>query len=265
MKKWQITGLAAALVAGAAGMVGATTLAGPPPPPAPYVTLPSTVVVANPDWAGPPTTQQRPATLPAAPALPKASGAVLFSTDFSSSDSSAWASPLLPDSDMAPLWLVQNGLLQQAGDVNQESRLEESYRLTGQPTWHDLVFEASLLATSGEGAGLVWDVQDGSFYRVQLFPNLPNQAAKARLERVTPSQVTVLAEAPLTAYAGYQPYVWQSLRVQSRGGHQQVWVNGAPLFDVTDNTLTAGQVGLFAWADSGTRFDNVRVQSASGQ
>ena len=39
-------------------------------------------------------------------------------------------------------------------------------------------------------------------------------------------------------------------------------VNGSPLFDVADATLAGGQVGLFAWADSGTRFDNVRVQAA---
>jgi hypothetical protein len=29
--------------------------------------------------------------------------------------------------------------------------------------------------------------------------------------------------------------------------------------------LSAGQVGLYAWADSGTRFDNVRVQSAAAR
>jgi hypothetical protein len=31
---------------------------------------------------------------------------------------------------------------------------------------------------------------------------------------------------------------------------------------VQDNSLTHGQAGLYAWADSGTRFDNLRVQSA---
>jgi hypothetical protein len=29
--------------------------------------------------------------------------------------------------------------------------------------------------------------------------------------------------------------------------------------------LSSGQVGLYAWADSGTRFDNVRVQRAGGR
>jgi hypothetical protein len=29
--------------------------------------------------------------------------------------------------------------------------------------------------------------------------------------------------------------------------------------------VRAGQVGLYAWADSGTRFDNVRVQRAAAR
>jgi hypothetical protein len=41
-----------------------------------------------------------------------------------------------------------------------------------------------------------------------------------------------------------------------------VWVNGTLLFDVQDTSLIHGQAGLYAWADSGTRFDNLRVQSA---
>jgi hypothetical protein len=32
---------------------------------------------------------------------------------------------------------------------------------------------------------------------------------------------------------------------------------------VQNGALASGQVGLFAWADSGTHFDNVRVQSAA--
>ena len=32
-----------------------------------------------------------------------------------------------------------------------------------------------------------------------------------------------------------------------------------------NSALTSGQVGLFAWADSGTYFDNVRVQSAGAR
>jgi len=265
MKKWQIaavgTALLIAVVAAVAGAMG-PSLAGPPQASGPVVVVPATVVSFNQGWA-PPQQQARPATLPQAPALPAATGPVLFNADFSTADSSAWRSPLLAESDMAPLWRIQDGVVQQAGDVNQEARLEASYYLTGQPAWSNYVFEAAVLATSGEDTGVVWNAQnDNTFYRLRLLPNLPNQASKARLELVQNGQVHVLGDAPAGAYTGYTAYAWQSVRVQSKDGRQQVWVNGSPLFDVADATLTGGQVGLFAWADSATRFDNIRVQAA---
>src|SRR5438552_2309778 len=108
MKKWQIATIGAAVVVAVAGLGASFAGAKPPAPPANVVVLPATVVVANPNWAPSAPAQPRPATLPLAPALPPASGTVLFSADFATADSSGWHSPLLPESDMAPLWLIQD-------------------------------------------------------------------------------------------------------------------------------------------------------------
>ena len=261
MKKWQIATTAAALAVASAGAVGAS-LAGALPAQGPVVVVPGTVVVANPNWepAGP--AYNAPTTLPIAPALPAAAGRVLFSNDFNAPGDPGGTSPLLRDSDLPPAWDVRDGVFQQAGDVSGNNRDDEAYYLIGDPAWQDVTVESAILATSGEGAGLVWNVQGDNFYRVQLFPNLPNDAPKARLERVQAGKVMVLAEAPATAYAGYAPDAWQTVRVENHGARRQVWVNGTLLFDVQDNSLTHGQAGLYAWADSGTRFDNLRVQSA---
>ena len=260
MKKWQIATMAALLALALLGAVG-VSLAGPRAT-GPIVVVPATLVVANPGWvpAGP--AHPRPATLPAAPALPPAAGAVLFSADFHTADLSAWHSPLLPSSDLAPLWRIQDGTLQQAGDANGEYVADQTYDLTGQPSWNHFIFESSLLATSGADTGVVWNVQGDTFYRLRLFADLPNAAPKARLELVQGERPTLLASAAADAYPGYTAYVWQSIRVQSGGDHQQVWVNGRLLFDVHNGVLTSGGVGLYAWADSATRFANVRVQSA---
>ncbi len=75
----------------------------------------------------------------------------------------------------------------------------------------------------------------------------------------------MLAAAAASAYAGYPFDGWQQVRVGSSAGHQQVWINGVAVFDVSNSELSSGQVGLYAWADSGTRFDNVRVQRAGGR
>ncbi len=261
MKKWQIATTVAALAVASVGAVGAS-LAGALPAQGPVVVVPGTVVVANPNWepAGP--VYNGPTTLPVAPALPAATGRVLFSSDFNAPGDPGGTSPLLRDSDLPPAWEIRDGVFQQAGDVSGNTRDDEAYYLVGDPAWQDVTVESAILATSGEGAGLVWNVQDAGFYRVQLFPNLPNDAPKARLERVQAGQVTVLAEAPAAAYAGYSPDAWQTVRIENQGARRQVWVNGTLLFDVQDNRLTRGQAGLYAWTDSGTRFDNLRVQSA---
>jgi 3-keto-disaccharide hydrolase len=264
MKRWQIATVGVALAIASAGVAGAS-FTGTPHADGPVVVVPSTVVVANAHWQPSGPAPARPAPLPAAPALPAATGPVLFQTDFAAADAAAWHAPLLRDSDLAPAWTVRDGVLQQSGDESLNSRNDEAYYLTGAPTWNNVTLESAIFATSGEGAGLVWNVQGDNFYRLQLFPALPNTAPKARLELVQNGQVTVLAQAAPAAYAGYAFDAWQQVRVVSAGGHQQVWVNGQALFDVSNSVLSAGQVGLYAWADSGTRFDNVRVQRAAAR
>jgi hypothetical protein len=260
LKKWQIATTAVALAVASAGAVGAS-LARALPAQGPIVVVPGTVVVANPNWVPPGPGYARPAIVPVAPALPAAGGRVLFSNDFNTPGDPGGTSPLLRDSDLPPAWEVRDGVFQQAGDVSGNNRDDEAYYLVGDPAWQDVTVESAILATSGEGPGLVWNVMGDSFYRVQLYPHPPNPAPNARLERVQAGQVTVLAEAP-AAYAGYSPDAWQTVRVENQGAHRQVWVNGTLLFDVQDDSLTHGQAGLYAWADSSTRFDNLRVQSA---
>ena len=264
MKRWQIATLAAALAVASVGAVGAS-FSGTPHADGPVVVVPSTVVVANANWQPSGPAPARPAALPAAPALPAATGPVLFQTDFAASAAATWHAPLLRDSDLAPAWAVRDGVLVQAGDESLNTRNDEAYYLTGAPTWNHLALESAIFATSGEPAGLVWNVQGDNFYRLQLLPALPNAAPKARLELVQAGQVTLLAQAAPAAYAGYSFDGWQQVRVVSSGSHQQVWVNGVALLDVSNSALSAGQVGLYAWADSGTRFDNVRVQSAAAR
>jgi len=255
--------VAAGVAVVAAGAVG-VSLAGTPHAAGPIVRMPGTIVQANPGWQPDGATLQRPVP-PAAPALPAASAAVRLNADFASSDTGAWHSSILQNTDQPAVWLAGNRTVQIAGDVNEDTPLEEAYFLAGQPSWHDVTLEASVFAYSGEGAGLVWNDANGSFYRLQLLPNLPNLAPKARLERVQQGRVTLLASTPAAAYAGYTNAAWQTVRIVSAAGRQQVWVNGGPLFDVHDAALSGGQIGLYAWADSHTRFANVRVQSATSQ
>jgi hypothetical protein len=209
-----------------------------------------------------PAAQVPPQAVPPAPDLPAAAGPVLFSTDFSNHNATAWQSSTFDSSDYESLWLAPKGVLRIEGDITLNTHAEEAYYRTGPQTWSNVVLEAAIFSTSGEDAGLIWNAQGASFYRLRLFPNQPNDAPKAVLDLVRNGRATVLAQAAPAVYPGYSPTAWEQVRVQSADGRQQVWVNKALVLDVRDGTLTAGQVGLYAWASSGARFDNVRVQSA---
>ena len=125
MKKWQIATTVAALAVASVGAVGAS-LAGALPAQGPVVVVPGTIVVANPNWepAGP--VYNGPTTLPVAPALPAATGRVLFSSDFNAPGDPGGTSPLLRDSDLPPAWEIRDGVFQQAGDVSGNNRDDEA-------------------------------------------------------------------------------------------------------------------------------------------
>ncbi|MDQ2808332.1 MAG: DUF1080 domain-containing protein [Chloroflexota bacterium] len=260
MKRWQIATVAAAIAVTFAGVWGGSS-ARTPAAAGGIIVLPATVVTVNGDWrpAGAPAKPQPPA---AAPGLQAAPGAVLFSSDFNAGSTADWQPSVLPTSEQPGVWLVQDGAIEMRGDVNLDTPLDEAYFVARPAPPTAFYFEANILPRSGEGTGLVWNVQGSNFYRLQLYYNLPNPAAKAALERVQAGRVTLLAQAPVAVYPGYTPNVWQTARVRSVAGRQQVWVDGEPLFDVQDSALQGGAVGLFAWADSHARFDNVRVSAA---
>ena len=262
MKKWQIATVAAAIAATFAGVWGGSQARTPATPDG-IVVPPATVVTVNGDWR-PAGASAKPLVLPSAPGLPTAPGAVLFSSDFNTGSTANWRAAVLPTSEQPGVWLVKDGAIEMAGDVNLDTPLDEAYFVAAAAPSAAFYLEANILPRSGEGTGLVWNVQGDNFYRLQLYYNLPNPAPKAALERVQGKTVTVLAQAPVAVYPGYTPNVWQTVRVSSGAGRQQVWVDGRALFDVQDTALPGGAVGLFAWADSHARFDNVRV-SATGR
>ena len=53
--------------------------------------------------------------------------------------------------------------------------------------------------------------------------------------------------------------VWQELRVEATGNHFRGFLNGQLVVETTDESYTAGKVGLWTKADSITCFDNIQV------
>jgi hypothetical protein len=261
MKKWQWATAAAVIAAAAVGAAGAS-FAGTQTQPNSRIVVPpvSGIISPNEGWR-PANAPAKPPTIPSAPGLPAATGTVLFSSDFGAGNTNNWHATILPSSDSPASWLVKDGSVEQAGDANGMEQTDEAYLLAGDAAWQNVTLEANVLGHSGEGVGLIWNASGTSFYRVQLFWAQPNSAPKAVLELVENGVAKPLATAPASVYAGYTLNQWATVRVSSTNGHQQVWVDGVQIFDVANSALTSGQVGLFAYADSHSRFDNVRVST----
>ena len=43
----------------------------------------------------------------------------------------------------------------------------------------------------------------------------------------------------------------------------QVSIDGSPIFSVNDSSLSSGTIGLYSWANTGSNFDNIVVESLS--
>src|SRR5690349_9814794 len=93
-------------------------------------------------------------TIPAAPALPAATGQVLFSDDFGASALKGWHN--LPEA--AGLWkVISGGVLQQAGsDADGSISDEDSVLVTDDSSFADSVFESQVYPTAGDPVGVVF-------------------------------------------------------------------------------------------------------------
>ena len=242
--------VALALVVVAAVIIGAGQIQGTRVPPGPVVQSPN---------AGTNGSAPQPA-MQAAPALPAAQAPIAASDDFSALGLDQWQS--LPSAPAA--WRAREGHLQQAGDASGEISNERAVFVLRNATFDNGVLETYVYPTSGEPVGVVFRGSDAGYYRLALYANRPNQASKARLYKVTPGGEQEIASAPVTTWAGYTLSKWQHVSVNAAGDQITVSVDRTQVLSATDSSMSAGWAGVWAVADMGARFDNVRIQRTAG-
>lgn len=250
-------------------VAGAFALAGARQAPGSGVRVPPGDIVESPNARNGSMSNPR-QQVPLAPALPAATGSVAFSADFSQSSLDAWR-PLVsaPLGAVQSTWVAKDGRLQQRGDAQGEVSNDAAILLVKDVTFTDGTLDAQVYPTSGEPVGLVLRGSDAGYYRLTLYPNLPNASSKASIERVTPTGSTIVGEVPASAYAGFSYEAWNTISLTVQGSHFTVSVNGTQVMDVTDTTpsktVQSGWVGVWTMSDMGAQFDNVRVQQAAGR
>ena len=250
-------------------VAGAFALAGAQQAPGSGVRIPPGDIVESPNARNGSMANPR-QQVPLAPVLPPATGPVAFSADFSQTSLDAWR-PLVSTSlgTVQSTWVAKDSRLQQRGDAQGEVSNDKAILLVKDVSFTDGTLDTQVYPTSGEPVGLVLRGSDVGYYRLTLYPNLPNASSKASLERITPTGTTVVGEAPASAFAGFSYEAWNTISLTAQGTHFKVSVNGTQIMDVTDTTapktVQSGWVGVWTISDMGAQFDNVRVQQAAGR
>jgi hypothetical protein len=202
-----------------------------------------------------------PTSLPSAPALPATSRPVLFQTDFSSPDLSAWqpVSRLGGAWEGLPGWRVKNGVLEQFGTLDVDVEEEEALLALTSPQVSDFTLDTYFWGTSGEPVGVVLRLNEAGYYVLKLYGATPNSSPKAELLLVTKSGGVVVASS--TSWGGYQRAAWQRLTLTATGSNFTASIDGKRILDGVDTTFKQGRVGFYAYADDTAKFDNLRITS----
>lgn len=118
--------------------------------------------------------------------------------------------------------------------------------------WTDYRFSTFARPSAGNGVGLVFRYQaPGYFYRFSM----DHTRRYRRLVRVVGGAHTVLAEDDEVS----RPGVDVLITVEALGPSLRAFVDGTPVFDVTDPTFAHGGIGLYSWQEPGVKFSDVRV------
>ena len=197
--------------------------------------------------------------VPTAPDLPAGQAGALTET-FDGKPLDLWRG--ITDSPVT--WVAKDGRLQQSLPLIEEPSEMPALFVTKDTGFANGTIETYYYATGGSPLGVVLRGSDQGYYRVLLHMNVPsNTISKASIERVTPTHTEVIAQAPISAFAGYDNEHWQLLQVSARGNAITVSVDGRQIMSATDGTFAKGWAGVWTQADLGASFDNIRIQPSA--
>jgi hypothetical protein len=104
------------------------------------------------------------------------------------------------------------------------------------------------------GVGVRWKGRSGYLF------TLDRELSRRRLARIVDGAATILAEAA-GGYDTNRDYLIQVevVQVETASARIRVFVDGAPVFDLTDDRFDAGTVALYCGQNAGGQFRDVRV------
>lgn len=182
----------------------------------------------------------------------------LFEDDFASGSLAAFTIVDQGNTSGPSTWTVQNGELHQSSNIEDGDGSRTGLPKLGTlalapPVLVDQELRMRLRNDDNDAIGAVLRYQNAqNYYRFSL----DAQRHYRRLVKVVQGQWTTLWEAD----DDYPPAVWHQLQFSVNGNRLRVVWNGMTLCDVQDSSLQLGRAGLYCWASTGARFDDIVVQ-----
>jgi hypothetical protein len=199
------------------------------------------------------------ATPAAAPTRIEARTDALLSTDFSTANSMAdWT--IIDGSDLlaAPsTWLIADGVMRQAGDLDQINADYLTAAVTGDPAWTDYQVKVAAYSSGNDEMGVVARASADGYYvfRVRNAERGANQLAILRYDAADVSFV----ELAVVSGGGFTPGQWHELAISVVGDQISGSLDGTVVVQTTDPTLTSGTAGVFGAAAAELQFDDFAV------
>lgn len=185
-----------------------------------------------------------------------------FSDTFSDGNFDGWTIVDAPGAISGPsAWAVvhaKGGLvLRQDSNIHIQTPppYDGTYVYTGQSDWTDYHLTVDFEPDDNDGVFVLFRyVDDDNFYRFIM----DHERKYRRLEKKINGNYTTLAEDLVTGYETE----WNNVYISVEAEEITVLLNYTPIFTVTDNSLSAGMIGLGTWASTDCHFDNVIVARA---
>jgi hypothetical protein len=112
-----------------------------------------------------------------------------------------------------------------------------------------------------QGAGIVWRYKDANNYYIVRANALEGNVVLYKVENGKRTDLPLKGEGRTYGKKAKVPKAeWSTLRVLAKGNLFTVYLNGAKLYEVEDETFKdAGKVGLWTKADSVIYFDDLQI------
>jgi hypothetical protein len=161
--------------------------------------------------------------------------------------------------DGPSVWATTGGVLTQSSAicaVDTSPSQPGTYALGGSANWRDVQISAGLRSDTGQAIGILFRYQDdNNYYRFSM----DSPAGYRRLIKKFGGAVSVLWSDNV-AYALGQSH---NVTLRATGDRLAGVVDGVTLFDLHDDNLKRGQVGLYCSANPTSRFERVLVADAT--